>query len=74
MAIPEDAQFLVSSAVDYAERRGGRLRALTIGGDAALLPLMKQSLELVGLGDVEIHFDPDSDTLRLVAVEVESHP
>lgn len=71
--MPEDARFLVSSALDYAERRGGRLRALTIGGgNASLLRQVERELSLCGLSDVEIHFEPNGDTLRLVAVEVDS--
>jgi hypothetical protein len=71
--MPEDARFLVATAVDYAERRASRLRALTVSaGQEAIVEHVREELQRLGLSDVEIVFEAGENGLRLVSVEVES--
>ncbi len=66
--------FAVSQAIDIARRRGARLLALTIRGDAEASDaksLAVHELERLGHSDAEVHVVSGGGTLRLHSVEVD---
>jgi hypothetical protein len=67
-----DARFVVSSALEYAKRRGGRLRAITIAVPSELaVERIREELHAAGCEDVELNQEPADNGLRLLAIEVE---
>ena len=71
--MPEDARFLVTAALEHAERRRGRLRAITVGAPhEAVVELVQDALRAAGRTDVEVLFELGAEGVRLLAIEVES--